>query len=135
MKIAAMICQGLLGLLFTLQGLNGLLGYAGASFLPQPDLSGKALEYIGILMNSGWLAVVKIFELAGGVLLLASLFAKRFAPLGATLLSPVILNIFLFHALLAPAGLPIAIVILILDVLVLLAYRAHFTPIFEAHRI
>ena len=57
-----------------------------------------------------------------GVLLLLG----RKVPLGLTLLGPVIVNILCFHVLMAPAGLPMAIVVSLLALFLLWRYREHF---------
>jgi hypothetical protein len=58
----------------------------------------------------------------GGVLL----FTGRWAPLGLALLGPVIVNILCFHVLMAPAGLPMAIVVSLLALFLLWRHREHF---------
>jgi putative oxidoreductase len=45
-----------------------------------------------------------LVQVIGGALLLAN----RFVPLALILLGPIIVNILLFHSLMAPAGLPVA---------------------------
>jgi hypothetical protein len=47
-------------------------------------------------------------------------------PFALTLLGPVIVNILCFHVLMAPAGLPMAIVVSLLALFVLWRYREHF---------
>jgi len=47
-------------------------------------------------------------------------------PLGLTLLAPVIVNIVCFHVLMAPAGLPMALVVSFLALFLLWRYRGHF---------
>src|SRR5260370_28630287 len=106
MKIVALIARILLGLVFLVFGLNGFL-----HFLPMPPLpSGTAGQFIGALFQSHYALVVSALQVAGGVLLLVN----RYVPLGLTLLGPVIVNIFLYHLLMAPKGLPLSIVVVIL---------------------
>jgi hypothetical protein len=50
----------------------------------------------------------------------------RFVPLGLALLGPVIVNILCFHIFLAQSGLPLAIVVSLLALLLLWSYRASF---------
>jgi hypothetical protein len=66
-------------------------------------------------------------ELAGGTLCLAG----RFVPLGLTLLGPVIVNILLFHILLNPAGLLMAIGVSVLALIVLWHHRAAFAGLMK----
>jgi len=71
---------------------------------------------------SHYLWVVGALQIAGGALLLSG----RFVPLGLTLLGPVIVNILCFHIFLAQSGLPLAIVVLVLALLLLWSYRENF---------
>jgi putative oxidoreductase len=99
MKVATSIARILLGLLFLVFGLNGFL-----HFIPMQPPTGLAGQYMGALFLSHYLVVVFVLEAAGGLLLLIN----RYVPLALVLLGPVIVNIVLFHACLAPAGLPMA---------------------------
>lgn len=112
----------LLGLLFTITGLNGFL-----NFLPQPKtpMPEGAAALAGALMKSGYLfPLVMATQLVSGVLLLVN----RFVPLALALLAPVVINIVAFHAFLAPSGLGIAIVVLALEIYLAWAYRKAYRP-------
>ncbi len=122
MKIASIIARYLLGLIFFVFGLNGFL-----HFIPQPQPTGVAGQFAGALFVSHFLVLVFLLQLAGGVLLLAG----RYVPLALTLLGPVIVNIFFFHALMAPEGLPLAIVVVILWLLVFSSVRSAFAGLFQ----
>jgi putative oxidoreductase len=121
MKIAALIARYLLGLMFLVFGLNGFL-----HFLPQPPETGLALQYFVVLSTSHIMAAVFLLQLIGGVLLLAN----RFVPLALVLLGPVIVNILLFHVLIAPAGIPPGLVALILWLVVFYSVRSAFASVF-----
>jgi len=123
MKIAVLIARNLLGLLFLVFGLNGFL-----HFIPMPPLSGLAGQYMGALFVSNYLVPVFILQVLGGVLLLAN----RFVPLALVLLGPVIVNIVLFHVLMAPEGLPVALVATALWLVVFYSTRRAFAGIFIA---
>jgi putative oxidoreductase len=69
--------------------------------------------------------VVGFLQVAGGLLLLIG----RYVPLGLTLLGPVIVNILLFHIFLDPSGLPIAIVVTVLELFLVWRYRDAFAGI------
>jgi uncharacterized membrane protein YphA (DoxX/SURF4 family) len=100
MKIVFQIARILLGLLFLVFGLNGFL-----HFIPVPPPAGQlAGQFMGVLLQSHYLIVVSVVEIAGGALLLAN----RFVPLGLILLGPIVVNILLFHTFMAPEGLPLA---------------------------
>ena len=122
MKIAVLIARILLGLLFAVFGLNGFL-----HFIPQQPLpTGLAGQYVGALFVSHYLVVVFLLELIGGLLLLAN----RFVPLALVLLGPVIVNILLFHACLAPEGLPMALFATVLWFVVFAGVRSAFAGVF-----
>jgi putative oxidoreductase len=53
-------------------------------------------------------------------------------PLGLTLVDPVIVNIVCFHALMAPAGLPMAITVSALAVFLLWCHRGNFAGLVKA---
>lgn len=99
--------QALLGLVFFVFGLNGFF-----QFLPMPELPQPAADFMGALVGTGYfLVVLKIVETVSGLLLLI----RRFSALALLLLAPIIVNIFLFHLFLAPSGLPLAILLVILE--------------------
>ena len=121
MKIAVLIARVLLGLLFLVFGLNGFL-----HFIPMPPPSGLAGQYMGALFFSHYLVPVFLLEVVGGALLLAG----RYIPLGLLLLGPVLVNIVLFHSLMAPAGLPIALFATVLWLIVFAGVRKAFAGVF-----
>ena len=102
MKIAVLIARNLLGLMFLVFGLNGFL-----HFLPMPMPTGPALQYMTVLSTSHYFVPVFLLQVIGGALLLTN----RFVPLALVLLGPVIVNIILYHILMAPQGLPLALVV------------------------
>lgn len=121
MKIAALIARILLGLLFLVFGLNGFL-----HIIPMPPPTGVAAQYMGALFVSHYLAAVFFVQVIGGILLLAN----RFVPLALTLLGPVIVNILLFHSLMAPEGLPLAILAAVLWGILFYRERQAFAGVF-----
>src|SRR6266478_5968604 len=108
MKTATIISRVLLGLIFVTFGLNMFL-----NFIPMPPPpEGPAREFMTALFMSHYVYV------GGGLILLSG----RWMPLGLTLLGPVIVNIVCFHVLMAPAGLPMAIVVSLLALFLLWRY-------------
>ena len=77
------------------------------------------------LFVSHYLYVVGALQVVGGILL----FTGRWTPLGLALVGPVIVNIVCFHALMAPAGLPMAFVVSALALFLLWNYRKNFAGI------
>jgi uncharacterized membrane protein YphA (DoxX/SURF4 family) len=121
MKIASTIARYLLGLIFLVFGLNGFL-----HFIPMPPPKGLAAQFGGAIFASHYWVVVFGLQVIGGVLLLVN----RFVPLALVLLGPVIVNIFFFHALMAPEGLPMAIVVVLLWSILAVRYKQYLAGIF-----
>ncbi len=121
MKVAALISRILLGLVFLIFGLNGFL-----HFIPQQPMPALAGQYVGALSASHFMVLVFLLQIAGGILLLLN----RFVPLGLVLLAPVIVNIFFFHALMAPSGLGLAVVLVVLWTIVALYHKQYFASLF-----
>ena len=122
-KVATIIVRVLLGLIFVVFGSNIFLHFIPMP-PPQPGLLG---DFTKALFLSHYLHVVALFQIVGGLLLLIG----RFVPLGLVLLAPVIVNIDLVHILMDPSGLPMAIVISILEVFLIWRYRDAFAAIFR----
>ena len=118
-----MIARVLLGAIFLVFGLNGFF-----NFLPAPEVSGNAGKFISALAGSSYISVIKLLEVIGGALVLWG----KYLPLGLVLLSPIIVNILLFHLFLAPDGLIVAIVVTLLDVFLIRAYWGHFKSIVKS---
>jgi len=113
----------LLGLIFTVFGLNGFF-----HFIPQPPAPAAAMAFGGALAATGYMfPLIKGTEVAVGVLLLAG----RFVPLALTVLAPIVVNIVAFHLFLAPAGLALPIVIVLLGVYLAWTERAAYAPLFH----
>jgi hypothetical protein len=119
------IARYVLGTIFFVFGLNGFL-----HFLPQPPMSGAPAEFVQALMASGYvLPVLKGSETVAGALLLSN----SYVPLALAVLAPAVVGIVGFHVLLAPAGLPIALLVLVLELYLARAYKNAFAPMLEAH--
>lgn len=113
----------LLGLIFLVFSLNYWL-----QFLPipgQPEGSHGA-HFMMALFATKFLAVVKSIELASAVLLLSG----RFVNLALTLLGPIIVNIALFHTLIAPGNYGLTALICALALIVLAGRPGYLRAIF-----
>ena len=107
----------LLGLVFLVFGLNGVLG-----FLPQPPLPEAAAPFVTGLFQSGYFfPFLKGVEVAASLLLLTGVFV----PLALAVLAPIVVNIALFHIILAPS-LPMVVLLLGLEIYLAWAYRDAF---------
>ncbi|QEC75880.1 DoxX family membrane protein [Mucilaginibacter ginsenosidivorax] len=127
MKIAVLIARILLGLVFVVFGLNFFF-----HFIPmtgQPPMPPKAQAFSGGLFGSGYFfQYMKVIEIVGGLFLLIN----RYTALFVLVLFPISLNIFLFHTLLAPAGMPIGLAVVILNLFLGIAYFKYYKSIFTA---
>lgn len=127
LKIGRIVARVLLGLIFAAAGLSGfLLVFA---FAPPPAPPGLAGTFQDVFFRSHWVLFVDGVELIAGILLLAN----RFVPLALALLAAVIANILVFHITMMPAGLPVALFVALLWVIVALQFRSTFAPLF-AHK-
>jgi hypothetical protein len=116
------VARFLMGLAFFVFGLNGFL-----HFIPQPKTMPEgAMAFFGALMNTRYMLPL-IFgtqTLAGALLLL-----NCFVPLALAFLAPVIVNIMLFHIFIAPSGIPMACIVLVLELFLAWSYRRAFMPL------
>lgn len=124
MKKSTLIIRILMGLMFFVFGLNGFL-----QFLPQPPMPEKAMAFMGGLMQAGYFfPVLKGTEILCGLLLLSGFFV----PLALVVLSPIVIQIFLFHTVIAPDGFVMGLIIVILQAFLGYAYREKYAAILSA---
>jgi putative oxidoreductase len=124
MKIATTICRTIYGLGFAVFGANIL-----HPFLPMPPMDPTSLpaQFMTVMGPTHWMTLVGLFELVGGVLVLIG----GTAPIGLTLLGPVLVNILAFHILLqGGAGIAPGLVFTAMELFLLYSYRSYFAPIF-----
>jgi uncharacterized membrane protein YphA (DoxX/SURF4 family) len=123
MKITSVVARYLLGLMFTVFGLNGFL-----NFIHQPPPANPLAVQFFVAIGSSHFAVFFLaVQLIGGILLLSGFFV----PLALTLLAAELYNILAFHLTLAP-GIAPALVACVLWALVFLQHRESFKGIFAA---
>ena len=124
MKTTSIVARYLLGLMFTVFGLNGFL-----NFIHQPPPANPvALQFFIAVSGSHFAAFFFAIQLLGGLLLLSG----YFVPLALTVLAEELYNILAFHLTLAPATIAPALVASVLWILVFLQYRESFKGIFTA---
>jgi len=123
MKTIPAIARYLMGAIFLVFGLNGFL-----HFIPLPPPSGVAGQFMGALFVSHYMTLIFGLQVIAAVLLLAS----RYVPLALAVLAPVIVNILCFHALMAPSGLPLALVVAVLWALTFVDVRSAFAGLFQS---
>lgn len=98
----------LFALLMVHSGLNKLFNY-----IPMPEeMPEEILRVMEAFMQIGWLfPLIAIGEILGGILFAI----PKFRALGAIMLFPIVLGINLHHAMYAPEGMIIALIVLAID--------------------
>ncbi|MEY2482923.1 MAG: putative oxidoreductase [Verrucomicrobiota bacterium] len=124
MKYVIIIARVLLGLVFVVFGSNAFFHFLG----PVPEMQGQAGAFITALMSSGYIYVIAMLQIVGGLCLLIG---SRFVAPGLMLLGPVIVNIVLYHIFLDHMANPVAIVVALLALFLLWVYRFKFPAIFQ----
>src|SRR5437762_6828632 len=95
-------------------------------FIPMPELpQNLAGDYTRVFLASGYVYFIGGLLVIGGLLLLVG----RFVPLALTILGAIIVNILIFHALMAPEGFPPALVFTALELFLVWRYREAFIPL------
>lgn len=111
----------ILGLIFVVFGLNGFL-----QFIPMPPMAEEAGKAIGGLFGVSYMfPLVKGLEIIAGFGLLFGMFV----PLALLILSPIVVNIFLFHAAYTPTDLAMSVAIVVLQILAALGVWSKFKPL------
>src|SRR6202142_626434 len=123
MRAASTIARYLAGIIFLVFGLNGFL-----NFIPMPPPGGIAGQFMGALYASHYLWVIFAFQVIAAVLLLAN----RYVPLAAGVRAPGIVNILVFHALMAPRGLPLAPFVAVLWTVIFVDVQPAFAGLFQS---
>jgi len=113
----------LLGLMLVVFGLNGFIQFM--SMGPMPE---GAMALMTALSTSGILMIVKSLEIIIGLALLFN----KYTPLATIMLFPLSVNFVLFHALLAPASIAVALVTFIFNVYLIYAYADKYKPMLHA---
>jgi uncharacterized membrane protein YphA (DoxX/SURF4 family) len=117
-----------LGFLFLVSGLDGFFHFLPVPASPMPE---GAMAFAGGLLKSGYMfPLIKGTELLCGALLLWG----RLVALALVLLAPVLVNIVAFHAFLAPSGLPLAVVLLVLELTLAWSRRQVYLPLLSPER-
>jgi putative oxidoreductase len=125
MKIAMIIVRTLMGLLF----LFGAVAYFFNLVPPPTDLPAKLITFMTGVEATGYLmTLIKLTELVCGLAFVSG----RFVPLATVVIAPVIINIFLVHLFMAPAGIGPAIFLVLANCFVAYYYRESYAPLLRA---
>lgn len=125
MRKKVLFVAGLLfGLMFINAGLNKFFNY-----MPMPkDMPESMVKVMTAFTEIGWLIpLVGIVEIIGGVLFII----PKYRALGAVIILPVMVGILLTNIFNAPSGLPIAAVLIAINIWALLEDRHKLAPLFK----
>lgn len=120
------IARILMGLAFTVFGLNGFFHFIPEPKTPMPE---GAAAFAGGLMKSGYMfPMIMGTQLLVGILLLIN----RFVPLALVLIIPVLVNIIAFHIFLQPAGIVPGAVLMLIELYLAWCHRSAYRPLLTA---
>lgn len=115
-----------LGLLFLVSAADGFWWLATGTHLIHPPTSERGLVFEAALQNSGFFwPFLKAVNLAGGL----SLLFNVVPAFGLALIAPVMAVIVLFHFAINPAGIPVAIILIVTGGLLVYAYRERYAAL------
>ena len=117
MKYVDLIARLLFGLIFFGSGVAFF-------FTTPPPLEGAMGDFFkGMMATQYFFYLLKGTEIVCGLALLSG----YFVPLALVILAPIVLHIFLVHAFMMPEGMPIAVVLAVLEVY-LAFFAAEYSP-------
>lgn len=123
MQKVTLIARYLLALMLLVFGLNKFLG-----FMEMPPMPEAAQAYLQAVGSTGILfPLLGIIYIATAV----ALVINKFAPLMLLILTPVTVNILIFHATLAPGGIAPGLILAVLNVLALFHYKSTYQPLLK----
>jgi putative oxidoreductase len=109
----------LFGLMFINSGLNKFFNY-----MPMPkDIPENMMKVMTAFMEIGWLMpLIAVAEIVGGLLFITN----KYRALGAIVIFPIMIGILLTHIITAPSGLPLALVLLAIEIWVIIENREKY---------
>lgn len=111
----------LLGLVFSVFGLAYFF-----KLIPSPEMQGDMLTYMNLMEPTGYMKVVKAFEVLGGLLL----FVPRTRGIGLCIITPIVINILCFELLIAKMP-GIGVILLIVNTIALFLAKDKFKSLFS----
>lgn len=114
----------LLGLMFINSGLNKIFQY-----IPVPaDMPENMVNLMKSFMSITWLMpLIAVVEIIGGILFITN----KYRALGAIMLLPINIGIFLTHAIQAPNMFPMAAILMGINVWVIVENREKYLPMIK----
>lgn len=119
-KVLTVLCI-LFGFMMINSGFNKFFSY-----MPMPEMSEEMMQVMGGLMATKWIfPLVAIVEIIGGILI--AIPKKR--ALGALVILPVMIGIFVHHLVHDMAGIAIALILLAINLWAIIASWDKYKPI------
>ena len=97
--------------------------------MPMPkDMPENLLKIMKAIMDIGWLMpLIAVAEILGGILFITN----KYRALGAIIIFPVMIGILLTNIIDAPSGLPLSLVLLVINLWVIIENRAKYLPMIK----
>lgn len=114
----------LFGLMFINSGLNKFFNY-----MPMPkNMPENLIKLMTSFMAIKWLMpLIAVVEIIGGLMFITN----KYRALGAIIIFPVMVGILLTHIVDVPSGLPMAIVLMIVNLWVIIENREKYLPMIK----
>jgi putative oxidoreductase len=120
MKIVKLVICILFGLMFLNAGLNKFFNY-----MPMPELTEAQKAAFGAFMQITWLMpLVATFEIIGGILFMI----PKYRALGAIVILPIMVGIFVHHSTMDTSGLLIAAVLMLINLWMIIDNWRKYKP-------
>lgn len=121
-KILTVLCI-LFGLMMINSGLNKFFNY-----MPMPEMSEEMMQIMGGFMTIKWIfPLVAIIEIIGGTLIAI----PKTRALGSLVILPVMVGIFVHHAVHDLSGIGIAFLLLVINIWAIVANWNKYEPIIK----
>lgn len=117
-----------LGLVFLAGAIDGFTFIATGAHLVNPSTAPPGLQFQLALEATGFMwPLMKTIEMVGAICLLSN----RAPAFGLAVLAPVMTVVTLFHLVLNPQGIPLAVLLVVCGGLLLRAYAPRYASLFE----
>lgn len=113
----------LFGLFCLIFGLNKFIG-----FIPIPAIPGDGGTLMGIYATSGFMKIIGVLEILFGLALILG----KFIPLSLIIMGAIMFNAFVFHALHDMGGIGGSVLGVVLNLILVFAYKDKFKGLFSA---
>lgn len=121
-KILAVLC-GLFGLMMLNSGLNKFF-----NFMPMPEVSEELMQVLGAFVTIKWIfPLVAIVEIIGGILIAI----PKTRALGAIVILPIMVGIFVHHMVHDIAGIGITLVLFAINIWAIATNWNKYLPIIK----